>query len=310
MTPSREIILRAVQKDEEYINILMRKLVLLVESISDKLHFSINSDKIEFFSKFLFYFVCYHINKEKLSSGEEYAGIFKIFLNKKSVLFYVLMMSMKNYLIKSGYKFFNSLYENSLARINNKVNKTMIDTFITKFQFPSLDDISSKLEEIEFCYFFINGNFYNFIQRIFNIRYNLKSDNKTQNDLINSDGFKILGYIISFKLICQFIIFIKHNTSIINKIRKDYKNNLPITESQRNLNLHLEKKKALNLKPTTLNRKQCLLCMETRKNTSATLCGHLFCWECITNYLQSTPACPFCRSECYPQGVILIHNLN
>lgn len=44
------------------------------------------------------------------------------------------------------------------------------------------------------------------------------------------------------------------------------------------------------------NRK-CTLCLEGLKDPSVTSCGHVFCWECIGDWVREKPECPLCRRE-------------
>src|SRR4051794_4069915 len=93
--PPREIILRSIQKDREYIDSFNKHILALIDSLIYFLPLNFHSEKAEIFSKLMFYFTNYIFrrgntinNSTKISQnvnttpGEEYTSIYKHLQNK------------------------------------------------------------------------------------------------------------------------------------------------------------------------------------------------------------------------------------
>lgn len=52
----------------------------------------------------------------------------------------------------------------------------------------------------------------------------------------------------------------------------------------------------------------CVFCYDTRRNTTATECGHLFCWDCIVSCCDRRRECPLCRQPIRRQTLVRLEH--
>ncbi|KAK4181266.1 Pex12 amino terminal region-domain-containing protein [Triangularia setosa] len=52
------------------------------------------------------------------------------------------------------------------------------------------------------------------------------------------------------------------------------------------------------------SQRKCTLCLEELKDPAVTTCGHVFCWECIGDWVREKPECPLCRREALGQKIL------
>lgn len=112
-------------------------------------------------------------------------------------------------------------------------------------------------------------------------------------------GYKVLGAINVMQLVFAFLANLKMSQR--NSIELDSARNSKETIKHMSM--------SRNSNNQNVNRAKCVLCLEDRKDTCATVCGHLFCWFCILDWLDQREQCPVCREQIQKTSVIYLKNV-
>ncbi|KAJ2237066.1 hypothetical protein IWW45_001293 [Coemansia sp. RSA 485] len=51
----------------------------------------------------------------------------------------------------------------------------------------------------------------------------------------------------------------------------------------------------------------CNICFDTATDPVLTICGHLFCWSCLVQWLERSATCPVCKAGCDKEKVIPVY---
>ncbi|KAJ2804060.1 hypothetical protein H4R20_002653 [Coemansia guatemalensis] len=51
----------------------------------------------------------------------------------------------------------------------------------------------------------------------------------------------------------------------------------------------------------------CNICFDTATEPVLTICGHLFCWSCLVQWLERSATCPVCKAGCDKEKVIPVY---
>lgn len=161
----------------------------------------------------------------------------------------------------------------------------LIDTFI---------ELIPIVKAVHRSVFYITGGKYQISKRLFGInyvlvRYWLKQDHSVY-------GYKVLGAITLLQTLITIFMFIKKHVKTQSAHQRPQ---APQKVDLRDFN-----------RPKSENKtdRTCILCMDTRVNSATIPCGHIFCWNCILEWLSQRNECPICRESTKPSQAIFLLN--
>lgn len=94
---------------------------------------------------------------------------------------------------------------------------------------------------------------------------------------------------------------IDNNTTPTNKVESNRNNNSDSSIYNKN-NRNAENKTAMG------KRRVCLLCCHQLHSPTSTMCGHVFCYHCITQWCLRKAECPMCKKEVVLSRLVFLKN--
>lgn len=205
---------------------------------------------------------------------------------------------------------------------NDKQKKKDIKYSLLRF-LSSYTKILDTLMNLHIAIFYFKGEFYSISKRIFGLRYAF-GHNKDPKKLKQARGdYSLLGGIILLQFFVKSLIKFKtflddknreneganeqndNQTNAISKISQLEKIRDNVTSNEKlykKFNIDLSNANHLPYLPE--NSRVCMLCLSPMVNPSAALCGHIFCWDCIVDWVREHPECPLCRQQCLEQNLL------
>uniref|UniRef100_A0A1B6DJM2 RING-type E3 ubiquitin transferase n=1 Tax=Clastoptera arizonana TaxID=38151 RepID=A0A1B6DJM2_9HEMI len=275
-------ILRASQKDEVFSDRLQNYWSeILLKLGGSRLWMNIKHFKIGY----LFYGTLTTLSGLQ-TLGEEYTGIVQVNSSKSDIptffkrVIMVLLDCFGSVIITSLCSQVEKYFKNN-PFIRQKVKKDVLNCIST------LKNIIPFIENFHRANFYASGGFFQLSKRLTGTHYVLAR--RWLKDYQSINGFRLLGFVTFVHLV---IVSMSGTWFWLNMSEKS--------------NINIEPQKS-SLFQTTKGR-MCTLCLEERRNVCTTPCGHLFCWTCIMDWLQTQNQCPLCRERITPSRVVHLKN--
>jgi len=280
-------ILRSIQKDETFTSTLGQQMSDILRCSSNH-HWIKYNNLCKLFAELFYHgFACFN-NLQTL--GEEYTGIIQIdskyiALPSKSLQFVSILLEF------CGEDIFNKLVKMVERDVRNN------DSLLPEAKDRILKVCGTVRKSVPFVkaihrsVFYLNGQKLQISKRLTGINYVLVRYWLNVNHSVY--GYKVLGVISLIQLVLVAVTAIR-NTLRKNEYKEKFSDKRESTRTRS--------------KTKTVDGKKCVLCLEVRDSTSATMCGHLFCWQCILDWLDQKEECPVCREGIKKSSVVFLKN--
>jgi peroxin-10 len=151
----------------------------------------------------------------------------------------------------------------------------------------NLQSLVTFLLSLHLALFYLNGRYYHVAKRLVGVKYKF-----TKRIFEQRPSYQILGLLLMIQLAI----------STVQALRS----RIPTLAGSDSAAGGVSAAASAPV-PEEISAFKCALCLSERRNSAATSCGHVFCWDCITEWANSKPECPLCRQKITLQELTAVY---
>lgn len=284
-------IIRCVQKDTLYLNQIRELVIELIQYVNPNRNFQFSHKWSPHLSSLLYY--GFHSALRLQTLGEEYTGVVQT--NKRFNSLPTITQQFLTYILEF---FGQDVLERLLRTLKRRIVASeelleepkrrlcgLMDFLITSLPYAKVLHLGA---------FYMTGGKYQISKRLTGLNYVLYNYLGRPKGFLRS--YRWLGVITFLQMA---VVFYKYSRKSLKGSWKT------LGVASKSVEVTKAPSDVWTRAPST---EKCILCLENRTKSSATSCGHVFCWDCILNCLRTRSECPVCREPVKSQGVLFLMN--
>ncbi|KAI9591106.1 Pex12 amino terminal region-domain-containing protein [Syncephalis fuscata] len=310
-------IIRANQKDLYYRTQLQEGIDYAFREALGTRQFLRYQSEIRTFSDFLYYILTTLTGSQTL--GEEYCDLLQVdgkrhvYPDYKKRLLSILLQLGFPYAVTKGIDQFRQRVSAAERRIvSGQSNASPQDEKWAQLGRLWLDQVNwlwkVVFHPMHLALFYFAGAYYHFSKRLTGIRYIFTRQLAPNEEPM---GYEFIGVLMVIQLIVRGAMSVHQRltaTTTDESKENSVEGVISATETAEQFNEDNNNESIAIGSEEIKEQANCALCLAPRQETTATPCGHMFCWLCICQWCQTKPECPLCRQPAPLSHLFVIHN--